>query len=246
VSQRRPGPIILLSAALTLLVAADVVRRLLTGHPAPAPAVNDGVTIRAAHPAVDTGALRAARWAAVRARIADASAGTYLLDMVAGDSMLRRWPDDHLARPLRLAVVPGGPGYRDDFAGTVTWALARWNGALPVQMESGADTATAEIDVVWVDRLDSSRTGTTELTWDSAGRIKHAHVVLATHGPGGRALSIREMTALVLHELGHAIGLGHSPDTLDALYPRTRVTELSDRDRATGRLLYALPPGRFR
>jgi len=244
---RRPSVIVLLSAALVVLVVADAVRHRLDVRPAAAPVAGEsGVTVRAAHLAPDTAAAREARWEAVRARMESEGAGTYLAAMLEGDSMLRRWPDDRLGRPLRVAVVPGGAGYRDEFAGTVAWALARWNGALPVQLEAGTDSATAQILVLWTDRLDSGRTGRTEITWDGGGRIGRARVVLATHEPGGEPLSIRQMTALALHELGHAVGLGHSPDSLDALFPRTRAIELSERDRATGRLLYALPPGRFR
>lgn len=230
-----------------LLVGADIVRRAVTGRATPAAMPSDtAVTTQAATTPRDTAAEREARWAAVRERIEREGEGTYLAAMLVGDSMLRRWPDERLARPVRVAAVPGGPGYRDEFAGTVPWALARWTGALPVRLESTTDTALAQIVVVWVDRLAAGRTGTTELYWDTGGRLDRARVTLGTHTPEGEALGIRQMTALVLHELGHAVGLGHSPDSLDALFPRTRAVELTERDRRTGRLLYALPPGRFR
>jgi len=246
VSRGRPSALVLLSVGLALLVGVDVVRRVLA-PPAPAPPRQDSsVTSQAARTTPDTAAAREGRWAAVRARIDAEGAGTYLPDVVVGDSMLRRWPDERIGRPLRVAVVPGGPGYRDEFAGTVAWALARWNGALPVQMEAEADSSLAQIVLMWVDRMDSTRTGRTEITWDNEGRIGRAHVTLATHLADGEQLGVRQMTALALHELGHALGLGHSPDSLDALFPRTRAIELTERDRATGRLLYALPPGRFR
>jgi hypothetical protein len=243
---RRPGLLLLLSGGLALAVAGDAIRRALTTGPRAEPRTDSAVTTEAARTPPDTAAARQARWAAVRARIEREGAGTYVPEMIADDSMLRRWPDERLGRPLRLAVVPGGPGYRDEYAGTVAWALARWNGALPAQIESGSDTASAEIVVSWLERFDGERTGSTDLTWDGYGRIRKARVTLGTHTSEGERLSNRQMTALALHELGHALGLGHSPDSLDALFPRTRAIELTERDRRSGRLLYALPSGRFR
>jgi predicted Zn-dependent protease len=54
------------------------------------------------------------------------------------------------------------------------------------------------------------------------------------------------MSALALHEIGHALGLGHSSSRADAMYPIAMSSELSERDRRTAQLLYDLPPGSIR
>ena len=68
-------------------------------------------------------------------------------------------------------------------------------------------------------------------------------LVLATHAPHGEPLPQRVMVTLALHELGHALGLGHSSDRADALFPTSAATELTPRDRRTATLLYDLPTG---
>jgi predicted Zn-dependent protease len=49
-----------------------------------------------------------------------------------------------------------------------------------------------------------------------------------------------------LHEIGHLIGLDHSPDSTDVMFAKTTMRDLSDRDVRTANLLYSLAAGSLR
>jgi predicted Zn-dependent protease len=63
----------------------------------------------------------------------------------------------------------------------------------------------------------------------------------------GAEPSLDTLYATLLHEMGHALGLGgHSPSPADVMYGRVNAAgrpELSERDRTTLRALYARPNG---
>ena len=260
---RRAIPLVAL--LLVGLVAGDLARRALvrpapplgaaspvgktvavpdSGGAVPGPAGGGARTMAAAVAATDR--LDAAARAAALLRIEREGADTYLPAMlVAGDSAVHRWGDDRMARPVRVAVLPSTmPGFREVFSANVVWAITRWNSVgLPIYLEQVADTEGADIVVTWTDRLDSNRAGRADVSWGRSGRLSHVRVTLATHTPGGRQVLPAEMVALALHELGHALGLGHSPAAADALHPETSATDLTARDRRTALLLYSVPPG---
>lgn len=248
----------LLAALIAGAVLADAGRKLLREKRS-APAASNATASAAVSTAAIGGtspgaaprdsALLAARRAAVLGRLETDGGTTYLGPMLAaGDSTLRRWDPRLVPQPLRVAVLRRPiAGYTETFAEHVAWAIARWNAAaLPVTLVAGADSASANIVVRWETVLDSGRTGRTDVTWDQEGRIRHAVVILAVHTPDGRRLEGPEMAALALHELGHALGLGHSDHRSDVMFPITRSSELSDRDHRTARLLYQLPSGPLR
>ena len=234
-------------------IVVDVARRALQPEPsAPAPA-SDTTTIgggAAATPSSDAAADAARRSARTRERLQlEDSAASYVVSTVRdADSSVRRWSDERIRTPLKVAVMrqAGVEGFREEFVSNVLWAVHRWNGVVPVFLETGADSASADIVVVWAERLDSSRTGRTDLTWDRRGWVHHALIVLATHTPDGRPLDNQRVSALALHEIGHAIGLNHSPRRDDVLHPIAYASELSERDRRTARVLYELPTGSIR
>jgi hypothetical protein len=172
----------------------------------------------------------------------------HYLDSLFGetDSILRHWPTGATTRAITVAIVPGtGPGFIPAMVSEVRGALTDWNPATAgLRFLEQEDTASAALLIRWTDTLEADRAGATDVTWDKAGRIRRVTVFLALRAPAtGRSFLPEARRAIVLHELGHALGLPHSSNQGDVMYPVATATALSQRDRFSLRLLYELPTG---
>jgi hypothetical protein len=212
-------------------------------HPSVGGTHGADLPVRSATPTVD----RLARLA-TRQQLTREAATTYLDSlMLSTDSVVRRWPDRY-GSPLKVALVEGGvSGYAPRMAGFMRDALDRWeNTAIGLRFETVPDTIGADVVVRWIDHFDIDRAGQTDLTWDQAGRVRRATISLALRTNTGASLGDTALLAVAVHEVGHALGLPHSGDTADVMFPATRTGTLSDRDRRTVGVLYRLPPGPVR
>lgn len=160
------------------------------------------------------------------------------------DSIVRHWPVGRGA--ISVAIVPGGtPGFLPEMVSEVRQALDAWSpAAAGLRFLEQDDTAGAAMVVRWTETLDGDRAGATDVTWDEAGNIRRVTVLLTTRSPStGKAFAPETRRAIVLHELGHALGLPHSDRLPDVMYPIATAITLTDRDRFSLRLLYELPTG---
>jgi len=220
---------------------ADTIRSAVRG---PAPAVVGPVALPSAPESRTPTVDRLARLA-VRQQLVRSTGQTYLDSLITTtDSVVRRWPDRN-GEPLKVLIIEGGaPGYSPRMAGLVRQALARWAEAgVGVAFTEVRDSAAADIAIRWIDRFDIDRAGQTDLTWEQLGRVRRATISLALHSTAGAALSDPALLSVAVHETGHAIGLPHSADSNDVMFPSTRTSALSERDVRTAQVLYQLPPG---
>jgi hypothetical protein len=190
---------------------------------------------------------RLARLAA-RKHLSREAGATYLDSLLAStDSVVRRWPGRR-GGSLRVIMVEGGAdGYRPRMADFVRDALDQWETlGIGVRFDAAPDTTDADIVVRWIDRFDFDRAGQTDLTWDHAGQIRKAIITLALRTNTGVVLPDAALITVALHETGHALGLPHSADSNDVMFPSARGGSLSPRDRRTAQVLYQLPPGPVR
>jgi hypothetical protein len=184
-----------------------------------------------------------------RRRIRLTGSSTYLGEMLAAsdDSMLRRW-ENRTTAPIRVWFAPtNAANFKPSFLDAIRSAFGEWTGAgVPVRFDFAGDSTNAEVTVKWRIQFEIERTGQTDVTWDENGHIQSAVVTLATFDPKGRPMEPDDIRVVATHEVGHLLGLDHSKDSTDIMYPTAKVRELSDRDARTVMLLYQLTPGSLR
>lgn len=183
---------------------------------------------------------------ALRSAVAAVGSSGYLDSVFSRDSLLRRWVGRD-RDPVRVAIIPGPQGGPAQI-GFLRDALAIWESiglGLRFREVAPGDT-TAEIRVEWVTSLSGPEAGVTHVRSTSQGWILGAMVTLAVELPSGEQLPPEGQRAVAVHEVGHAIGLPHSGDPDDVMFPVTRSSSLTARDRNTATLLYRIPPGPLR
>ncbi len=184
-----------------------------------------------------------------RRRIRSSGTTTYLGEMLeqSGDSILRRW-ENRTTNPIHVWFAPTfAANFKPQFLDAIRAAFGQWTGVgVPVRFDFAGDSTNAEVTVKWRIQFEIERTGQTDVTWDENGHIQSAVVTLATFDPKGRPMESDDIRVVAVHEVGHVLGLDHSKDSTDIMFPTAKVRDLSDRDVRTVMLLYQLTPGSLR
>ena len=135
----------------------------------------------------------------------------------------KHWDMDEY--PLKIYVKEtSSKYYKSDYKDYVDYAFKVWQKAdNRIQFTFTNNSRDADIKFVFVENLgkkyEENYLGLTEYDVNRDNEIENSEIQISLLKFGSETVSAGEIKATIVHELGHAFGLGHSESQTDIMYP---------------------------
>jgi predicted Zn-dependent protease len=135
----------------------------------------------------------------------------------------KHWTLDEF--PLKVYVKESlSRYYKSTYKDYVGYAFDVWQKAdSRVQYTFTNNSRDADIEIIFIENLgrkyDDNYLGLTEYDVNRNNEIEYSKIQISLIKFGDEKVSDGEIKATIVHELGHAFGLGHSEDEADIMYP---------------------------
>ena len=167
-----------------------------------------------------------------------------------GSDTILRWPDETPSIFVWIPLPEGvSPGVDRELQRAAVNGIRVWHEhPFPLTVSTRTIAEDPDITVEWRRSLGENRLGRAEMRWISRGgriTVEIPALRLATHDPTDpdREVSPEQLQLVAAHEMGHALGLPHSDDPRDVMYPQNTAWRRTQRDFRTMEALYLMPNG---